>query len=78
MINIDEHQNFKQLLQKAISMKESIFIILNNGKEYFGRIGKVDDSFFTIKKISGKEYYDAMVRLDLISVIEVRNIDDGI
>lgn len=77
MIHIDEHPNFKELLQKAINKQESIFVVLKNGKEYFGKIGKMMDSFFILKKISGKEYYDAMIHLDSVSVLEVRNVDDG-
>ena len=45
---------------------------LRNGQEMAGKIGEVGDQFVMICELVGKEFYDALVRIDDISAISIR------
>jgi hypothetical protein len=50
-----------------------VTLLLRSGKEYGGTVGEVRGQSVVLKGIAGKEFYDALVRLDDISAVEVRN-----
>jgi hypothetical protein len=50
-----------------------VTLILRSGKEYGGTVGEVRGQSVVLKSLSGKEFYDALVRLDDVSAIEIRN-----
>ena len=50
-----------------------VTLILRSGKEYGGTVGEVRGQAVVLKSLSGKEFYDALVRLDDVSAIEIRN-----
>jgi hypothetical protein len=50
-----------------------VTLILRSGKEYGGTVGEVREQSVVLKSLSGKEFYDALVRLDDVSAIELRN-----
>jgi len=50
-----------------------VTLLLRSGKEYGGTVGEVRDQSVVLKSIAGKEFYDALVRLDDISAVEIRN-----
>ena len=50
-----------------------VTLIIRSGKEYGGTVGEVRGQAVVLKSLSGKEFYDALVRLDDVSAIEIRN-----
>ena len=56
---------------KSLTDKD-IYVNLRSGKVYQGRVKSVGDHFVHLEKIVGKEFYDALIRIDDISAIEVR------
>ena len=50
-----------------------VTLILRSGKEYGGTVGVARGQAVVLKSLSGKEFYDALVRLDDGSAIEIRN-----
>ena len=50
-----------------------VTLLLRSGKEYGGTVGEVRPQSVVLKSIAGKEFYDAIVRLDDISAVEIRN-----
>lgn len=50
-----------------------VTLILRSGKEYGGTVAEVRGQSVVLKSLSGKEFYDALVRLDDVSAIEMRN-----
>lgn len=73
MINLDESRNFMEVLAKVETQNERVFIILDNGKEYFGKVKRsLDVNYFTLREIVDKEFYDVIFRVDRIAAIEVK------
>lgn len=50
-----------------------VTLVLRSGKEYGGTISEVRGQAVVLKSLSGKEFYDALIRLDDVSAIEIRN-----
>lgn len=48
-------------------------LVLRSGKEYGGTVAEVRGQTVVLKSLSGKEFYDALIRLDDVSAIEIRN-----
>jgi len=56
---------------KSLTGKD-IYVSLRSGKVYQGRVKSVGDHLLHLEKIVGKEFYDALIRIDDISAIEAR------
>jgi hypothetical protein len=52
---------------------KAVHLVLRSGKAYGGTVGEVRDQSVVLKGLSGKEFYDAIVRLDDVSAVEIRN-----
>jgi hypothetical protein len=50
-----------------------VTVLLRSGKEYGGTVAEVRSQAVVLRSIAGKEFYDALVRLDDISALELRN-----
>lgn len=50
-----------------------VTLVLRSGKEYGGTVGEVRGQAVVLKSLSGKEFYDALIRLDDVSAVEIRN-----
>lgn len=50
-----------------------VTLMLRSGKEYGGTVAEVRGQAVVLKSLSGKEFYDALVRLDDVSAVEIRN-----
>jgi hypothetical protein len=46
-----------------------VIVRLENGESLEGTVNKVGDSVVHIAKLSGKDFYDAVVRIDRISAV---------
>jgi hypothetical protein len=49
-----------------------VTLLLSSGKEYGGTVGEVRAQSVVLRGITGKEFYDAIVRLDDVAAVEVR------
>jgi prefoldin subunit 5 len=53
----------------AENMGKRVIVRMDTGDNLEGTVSKVGDSLVHISKISGKDFYDAVVRIDKISAV---------
>lgn len=63
-VNASMGDNLKGLNGKRV------YVTLNSGKTFTGLIKKVGEHLVHIEKLVGKEYFDALVRIENISAID--------
>ena len=51
---------------------KDVLIHLRSGKTFQGFVKSVDDHFVHLEKLSGREFYDALIRIEDISAIEAK------
>jgi len=51
---------------------KDVYVHLRSGKTLQGHVKSVGDHFLHLEKLAGKDFYDALVRIDDISAIEAR------
>jgi small nuclear ribonucleoprotein (snRNP)-like protein len=56
---------------KSLTDKD-IYVSLRSGKVYQGRVKSVGEHFVHLEKIAGRDFYDALIRIDDISAVEVK------
>ena len=56
---------------KSLTDKD-IYVNLRSGKVYQGRVKSVGEHLVHLEKIAGRDFYDALIRIDDISAIEAR------
>jgi small nuclear ribonucleoprotein (snRNP)-like protein len=56
---------------KSLTDKD-IYVSLRSGKVYQGRLKSVGEHLIHLEKIAGRDFYDALIRIDDISAIEAR------
>lgn len=71
-MKLDPNLDFAATLRAAQNDSVVVTLRLTNGSNIAGRVGGVADHAVLIEEIAGKEYFDAAVRLDHITAIEVR------
>ena len=54
---------------KALNGKR-VYVTLNSGKTFSGLVHKVGEHLLHIEKLVGKEYFDALIRIEDISAID--------
>jgi hypothetical protein len=65
-INASMSQNLKTFIGKRVS------VTLDSGKVISGTVKEVGDHFLHIEKLEGKEFYDALIRIEDIGAFESR------
>lgn len=65
-INSTMGENLKALVGKKVN------ITLASGTTFSGTVKAVGKSFLHLEKLEGKEYFDALIRLEEISAIDAR------
>jgi hypothetical protein len=61
------------LVDNLIAFKgKTVTIYLASGQSMTGIVKDVKDNVLQLEKISQKEFYDALIRVDLVSAIEAR------
>jgi len=58
--------NLKSLIGKKVS------VTLDSGKTFTGFVKEVGNHLMHLEKLDGKEYFDALLRIDNISAIDTR------
>lgn len=56
---------------KALAGK-SVYVSLTSGKQFAGKVKAVGSHMLHLEKIEGKDYFDALVRIDQIEAIDTR------
>jgi hypothetical protein len=56
---------------KALGGKK-VYVTLKSGKTLAGTIGRVSTGFLHLEQLEGREYFDALIRIDDISAIDAR------
>jgi hypothetical protein len=51
---------------------KDVYVSLRSGKIYQGYVKSVGDHLLHLEKIAGKDFYDALIRLEDISALEVK------
>jgi small nuclear ribonucleoprotein (snRNP)-like protein len=69
-VKFDVSQSMKDNLKMFIG--KNIYISLRSGKTYQGVLKSVGDHFIHLEKISERNFFDALVRIDDISAIEAQ------
>ena len=65
-VNASMNDNLKTFVGK------SVYVTLNSGKSLAGYVKEVGPHLLHLEKLSGKEYFDALIRIDDISAIDTR------
>jgi len=61
------------LADNLIALKgKTVTITLSSGQAMTGVVKEVQNNLLYLEKLSQKEFFDALIRLDLITAIEVR------
>ena len=63
-VNSSMTDNLKTLISKKV------YVTLDSGKIFAGVVKEVGNHFIHLEKIEGKEYFDALIRIEKISVID--------
>ncbi len=53
-------------------MGKDVYVHLRSGKTIQGYVRSVGDHFLHLERLAGRDFYDALVRMDDISAIEAR------
>ena len=51
---------------------KDVLVHLRSGKTFQGYVKSVGDNFVHLEKLSGREFYDALIRIEDISAIEAK------
>lgn len=59
-------------LKSLMNHQSPVEIVLHNGKTYGGMVKEVGNANVVLTKLNQKEFYDAVIKIDDISAVEVR------
>lgn len=65
-VNFSMHDNLKSLIGKKV------YVTLNSGKTFAGFIKEVGEHLMHLEKLDGKEYFDALIRIEDIGAIDAK------
>jgi len=65
-VNSSLSDNLKSLIGKKV------YVTLDSGKTFTGFVKEVGDHLMHLEKLEGKDYFDALLRIEDISAIETR------
>ena len=65
-VNASLQDNLKTLIGKKV------YVTLNSGKTFAGTVKVVGDHLMHLEKLDGKDYFDALIRIEDISAIDTR------
>ena len=73
-IELRQSYGIKEVLNEYTGKRVSV--TLNSGAVFAGILTKVGDHLIHISRLRGKEYFDAMIRIDKISSVVIRAKSD--
>jgi small nuclear ribonucleoprotein (snRNP)-like protein len=65
-VNGSLQDNLKSLIGKKV------YLTLGSGKTFTGIIKEVGDHFVHVEKLDGKEYFEALIRIENICAVEAQ------
>jgi hypothetical protein len=65
-VNASMQDNLKSL------MGRKVYVTLNSGKTFTGSVKVVGDNLMHLEKLDGKDYFDALIRIEDISAVDTR------
>jgi hypothetical protein len=65
-VNASLQDNLKSLVGKYIH------VTLDSGKTYSGSVKEVGNHFMHLEKLQGKDFFDALIRIESISAVEAK------
>ncbi len=68
---IQQDLTLNQLLKGQADKR--VGLILQNGQELSGILKEVGDQVVRLHQLSGREYFDAVIRLDQVTAVVIRN-----
>ncbi len=71
-IKLNAEFSMADTLKTFKGSKNRVSLLLRNGISYNGLVLEVGSNFVVISQLSGKDFFDALVRLDDISGLEVK------
>ncbi|MEJ2200828.1 MAG: hypothetical protein P8X63_07415 [Desulfuromonadaceae bacterium] len=71
-----EGAGFNTAMSLADNLKshigQNVFITLKSGNSFQGYIKSVGDNLLHLEKLAGKDFYDALIRIDEINAMEAK------
>ena len=74
-MQLDPKLSFKDTLQQAMDAPSRVAVHLRNGSTLEGKVGGVADHHVVLSGLADRDFYDAVIRIEDISAIEVRARD---
>ena len=74
-MRLDPNLSFKDTLQQAMHGADRVTVHLRGGGTLEGDVGVVADHHVVLAGLADRDFYDAVVRIEDISAIEVRARD---
>ncbi len=73
-MDVHAHEHPKGFLDRLAADERTgrVIVHLRGGTSLTGRIGETSNESVVIKALTGREFYDAWVRMDAITCIEVQ------
>lgn len=65
--NLKTSSDVKDILKEHTG--KSVYVRMESGEEVFGIVAKVGDHLVQISEITGREFYDALIRIDRINIV---------
>ncbi len=65
-VNSSLADNLKSLIGKKV------YVTLDSGKTFAGSVKEVGNHLMHLEKLDGKDYFDALIRIENISAIDTR------
>ena len=69
-VNYNVGSSFKDNLESFVGKK--VYLTLDSGKTFAGFVKKVGEHLIHLEKLDGKEFFDALIRIEHISTIDTR------
>ena len=74
-MQLDANLSFKDTLQQAMNAPARVTVHLRNGETLEADVGGVADHHVVLSGLANRDFYDAVIRIEHISAIEVRARD---
>jgi hypothetical protein len=71
-MNFQASHDLRATLELARVESVKIELHLRSGKSFVGSVGGLGDHHVVLTQLTGREFYDALVRIEDISAIEAR------
>ena len=71
-MELKENDTMKDVLMSAQAQDQPVYIQMKSGTQYMGTIQKVGRNCVSLKLIGDRSFYDAIIRIEEIAVVEIQ------